>query len=136
MKCFVGDVDNPQRQIVYNALQTPDGTILESFSRHDYKEHVDKNGKLYSVDGGLAYQHYDMHGDEKLLTVYLDEPFTKVRQYFHWGAVRDKKRVWIKLCDIDDDHLDKLTLYEPAATWARLLFINEKYYRQMLTQVF
>jgi hypothetical protein len=44
-----------ENNIVYNAIQTPDGTILQSKHRHDYVEHTDKNGQYYAVDGGLEY---------------------------------------------------------------------------------
>jgi len=38
--------------LIANALRTPDGTVLESKSRHDYKEYIDANGKTYMIDGG------------------------------------------------------------------------------------
>ena len=70
-----------KKELVYNAIQTPDGTILESNSRHDYNQHFDKNGKLYIIDGGLAYVRRSANGDEISLAIYSDESFDKVRQF-------------------------------------------------------
>ena len=69
------------RNIIYNALRTPDGTILESLHRHDFRTYVDKNGKTYMIDGGCDYVRCSANGDEEFITVYDDEPFERVRQY-------------------------------------------------------
>lgn len=122
---------NEHRQLVYNALRTPDGTLLVSYYRHDYKAHKDKNGTVYDIDGGLSYLHNTVIGDEELIQVYDDEPFEKVRKFFHWGALINKKRKWIPLYKLKNDHLDALCLYEKAETFARILFIKEKQYRQL-----
>ena len=41
--------------IIYNAIRTPDGTVIESKHRWDYQAHTDANGQLYAVDGGNDY---------------------------------------------------------------------------------
>lgn len=44
-------------RLVYNAIQTPDGTVLESTHRHDYQSHVDdKGGLTFAIDGGLSHR--------------------------------------------------------------------------------
>ena len=42
-------------QLISNKIRTPDGTILQSFNRHDYKTYIDANGFEYMVDGGIDY---------------------------------------------------------------------------------
>ncbi len=43
------------KQIIVNRIKTPDGTILDSTHRHDFKCHADANGYTYCVDGGTDY---------------------------------------------------------------------------------
>jgi hypothetical protein len=128
--------------MIYNALRTPDGTIIQSRHRHDYKEYVDINGKTYMIDGGIDYIHCSDNGDEELLTVYTTDPIEKIRQYLRWGKNYDAdgnllpKTQWVKLCDITDDHLDALCVYPPLSPTYRTIFIREKQLRQSLYELF
>ncbi len=95
--------------LVRNSLQTPDGTILYSRHRHDYREHVDANGKTYMVDGGLAYHRASAHGDEKYLNVWDTDPFIEVREAVEWGSYGingDEPLKWNRLCDMSTDHIE------------------------------
>ena len=60
--------------VVYSALRTPDGTLLESKHRHDFVSHEDANGKTYMLDGGLDYIRSSCNGDEVFIEVTLDYP--------------------------------------------------------------
>lgn len=41
--------------LLANLIRTPDGTVLQSFNRHDYKTYTDKSRLIFSVDGGTDY---------------------------------------------------------------------------------
>ena len=95
-------------QIVYNALRTPDGTVLVSRNRHDYQTYEDANGKSYCVDGGLDYIRRSAWGDETDLTLYADDDFELVRKKFARGSrgIDGKQPLtYIPLCNMTDDHL-------------------------------
>ena len=62
-----------EKQIIYNAIKTPDGTIISSHHRHDFVTHKDKNGKTYGVDGGQSYlRRIGDISDCKELSMYLE----------------------------------------------------------------
>ena len=95
-------------EMVYNAIRTPDGTVLESKSRHDYVTYVDANGKTYMVDGGLDYQRRSANGDEVDLSVTLEDGHDKVRKYVRWGTRGpngDQPLAYVRLMHMDDDHI-------------------------------
>ena len=54
-------------------------------SRHDYKTHLDANGKTYMIDGGLDYVRCSANGDEIHHCVWDDDPFDKVRKAGRMG---------------------------------------------------
>ena len=104
-------------ELLYNALQTPDGTIIESKSRHDYVTHKDANGKTYMIDGGLDYVRCSANGDEKHLTITLDNDHAIVRQYCKWGTYGingDQPLAYIKLCDMTTDHIEAVLKNVPS----------------------
>lgn len=73
--------------LIRNAIQTPDGTILESTSRHDCVVHEDnKTKRPYMVDGGLSYIRRSNHGDEIPMALYDNEPHDIQRVVLTWGT--------------------------------------------------
>jgi len=124
-----------RRKIVFNGLKTPDGTLLVSRSRHDYQTYKDKiTGGHYMIDGGLDYIRYSHTGDGELITVYVDEPFERVRQYaYRFNRFLDN---WIALADITNDWLENIIQdyivaprYNNMSDDYKLLFLQEKLYR-------
>ena len=100
----------PMKHLLYNALRTPDGTILESRSRHDYIEYKDKvSGEIYILDGGLEYQRMSINeAPAENLAVYTSDEHCKIREVFTWGTygrdgLQPKKYVLLKL--LTDEHL-------------------------------
>lgn len=79
--------NKPEAHLLANRIQTPDGTILQSFHRHDYKTHLDANGEYYMVDGGIAYTRGIVNKvPAKDLCVYSDDDHSEIRKHFHWGT--------------------------------------------------
>jgi hypothetical protein len=109
--------------LVYNAIRTPDGTVLESLHRHDYKTYLDKNGKEYMVDGGLEYVRRNVHDDAPYedLSVYTTDGHEKVREVVKWGTYGingDQPLTRILLKDMNTEHiqacLDNVSQMHPA----------------------
>jgi hypothetical protein len=95
--------------LIRNAIQTPDGTILESTYRHDYKSYTDANGKEYMVDGGLDYVRRSANGDEIDLRLYDDEPHTAQRHIVKWGTYGingDQPLKFVSVANMDTAHLE------------------------------
>ena len=102
--------------ILRNAIQTPDGTVIESFHSHDYVSHTDANGGHYAVDGGRDYLRRSGNMDYKNLSVAVeeDEPYNHqvVREAMSWGATRKKMSGsytdYIRLKDLESDHIQAI----------------------------
>ena len=99
-----------QEYLLYNAILTPDGTILQSRSRHDYIEYKDEvSGEIYILDGGLDYQRTSINDvPAKNLALYTSDPHSCVRDKFSWGTygrdgLQPKKYVLLK--DLTDEHI-------------------------------
>lgn len=120
--------------IIRNAMKTPDGTILQSFSGHDYKTHVDANGKTYMVDGGLGYCRRSIHEDQVDLTVTLDDPHELVRESCTWGTRGpngDQPLKYVTLAEMDTDHIEAvLDTQSRMYPQLRIAMENELAYRE------
>ena len=96
-------------QLIRNAIQTPDGTILESKHRHDYRSYTDANGKTYMVDGGLEYLRRSIHDDQIDMSLYDDESHEVQRKITKWGTygIRgDQPLSYISVGAMETAHLE------------------------------
>ena len=125
-----------EKQVIYSAIRTPDGTLLESLHRHDYKSHKDTlTGNTYGIDGGNDYFRFigDVY-DCEVITHYSDEPQEVVRQYVRWGTYGkngDQPLYWIKMCDMTNDHIEAIIDDGIGGKTIRELFNNELIYREV-----
>jgi len=125
--------------IVYSAIKTPDGTILQSRHRHDYQTYTDKNGKEYMIDGGLDYIRSSDNGDEEYITITLNHDHNIVREYTTWGTYGiygDEPLRYITLKDMTTEHieavLDNVRNIHPNL---RAAFLNELEYRGVYDRI-
>ena len=98
-----------ERKILLNQIQTPDGTILISTFRHDYKEHIDKNGEIYFVDGGCEYLR---RSSNKIpyteQSIYEDTDFDYARTLLKWGTYGKHGKgplKYVTVCEMSNDHI-------------------------------
>jgi hypothetical protein len=123
-------------KLLANRVITPDGTMLQSFHRHDYKEHTDKNGKRYMVDGGLDYtrriQNFDAPHTEA--NVYDTDPHEVIRDAFHWGArgKDGKQPVQFKpISSLSNKHIHAIIMTQThVPEHIGNVFVNEEFYRR------
>ena len=97
-------------RILRNAIQTPDGTIIESRTRHDYKEYEDANGWTYMVDGGLDYVRRSVNKHEPAIDLSLTEaePHFFLRDYVTWGTYGkegDEPLSYKTIADMETEHI-------------------------------
>ncbi len=102
-----------EKGIILNRIQTPDGTILTSYHRHDYKSYTDKNGKEYMVDGGTDYLRRIINEEapHKELSVYANEPFEKIRKFYHRGGTITGELIWTPMYKMSNNWLKNCILY-------------------------
>ena len=109
------DVDSIElpRKVYASRIRTPDGTILQSFHRHDYKEYKDTvSGETYIIDGGIDYFRGSINKVKaEDLTVYVDDPFEVKREVPVWGTYGkngDKELRWVSVSEMEDAHIEAL----------------------------
>ncbi|HSH51209.1 MAG TPA: hypothetical protein VK982_05755 [Bacteroidales bacterium] len=76
--------DKKEPILLANWIMCPNGTMIPSMHRHDYKEYVNEDGSYSSVDGGLDYLRRG--GKYTEMSVYSDDPFEVIRRFVCRGG--------------------------------------------------
>ena len=133
------DVDSAK--IIRNAIETPDGTVLDSKDRWDFVSHTDRiTGEFYFTDGGLDYFRRSINKiPAKDLSVTTLDPFEVQRQFFQWTSLtKDAAGKLIKqtrtLQQLTDDHISAIlrTQLQLAGTCVEQLMKQELEYGKSL----
>lgn len=125
-----------ERQIVLNRIMTPDGTILESRSVHDYKVYEDKNKHQYMVDGGNDYLRRNVIHEAPYteMSLYADDSHEVIRAVFTWGTYgkNGDEPYQLKLVkDLTVNHIKAiLETHLHTREYMRQIFKNELKYRE------
>lgn len=127
----------PERHLVYNAIKTPDGTILVSKHRHDYVTHKDKvSGEEYILDGGNSYVITSINKTPaEDLCVWSTDPHGDVREVFLWGT-RGKEGneplVRKPIKELTTEHINAIlaTQDQLKGTYVEKIFLDELEWRE------
>ena len=117
---------------------TPDGTVLQSYHRHDYKTYTDKNGEEYMIDGGCDYVRHSINKESaEYFTVTTDDTHKMKRKWFHWGTYGkngDQPLKWKPLQELDKEHIEAiLGTQHHIPKHLRELFQDELDYRKQVS---
>lgn len=125
-----------EMNIVRNCIMTPDGTVLQSHERHDYKQYTDANGEVYVVDGGCDYIRRSKNIEPFVdLTVYDTDEFKTVRKVLEWGVINkditSNPYTFVSISELSNGHIEAILLTQThIPKWRRDLFVLELDYRK------
>ena len=125
-------------KLIRNAIQTPDGTIIESRSQHDYVAYTDANGREYMVDGGLAYLRRSANGDEIDMSLYNDQPHEVQRDVLTWGTYGingDQPLQYKSIADMDTGHLEAVVEMGGVCLVRKSCMLKELELRRMMFEM-
>lgn len=121
---------------LYNAIKTPDGTVLWCKSGHDFQLYQDKvSGEEYMNDGvGYGVRRSINTVKYEDLSVWSNDPHEKVRTAKFWGSYgKDGKgeKHMMALQEMEDSHIQAIldTQKQIRGSVLETLFLNELEYR-------
>lgn len=121
---------------LYNAIKTPDGTILNCEDSHDYKNYKDTvSGEEYMIDGlGYGTRRSINIIPPEDLSVWTSSPFEKVRVTNFWTSYgKDGKSPAKKMCleEMENSHIEAILRTQKSVKGTVLedIFVKEIEYR-------
>ena len=125
------------KKVIQNALETPDGTILISGGRHDFKTYIDTlTGVEYMVDGGYDYIRRNSTIPKEELSLFEEDTFETIREKLLRGGRGingDEPLTYVRLKDLNPEWLENLIKYEEENrpdNFFLKYYKQEKQYRQ------
>lgn len=119
-------------KVIYSAIRTPDGFLLQSRHRHDYRAHKDANGERYFLDGGCDYLRMSVNKEPaEVIQLTEEDPIEVIREFWNWGSYGpkgDQPLHYILLKDMKESHMHSIIDY-CAPKWYNL-FKREVEYRR------
>lgn len=121
-------------RILRNAMRTPDGTVIESFFRHDFQQYKDANTETYMVDGGMDYLRRSRNDTpaEDLSVESIDGNHEHNRAHYKWGTYGksgEEKFRRVLLKDMSTPHIEAVLETQHLEIEARGFFEEEIKYR-------
>lgn len=123
------------KTVLYRALITPDGTVLGTTHRHDYKSHVDRITKeTYFIDGGLDIYYRTSINKIKatIIELYNTDNIIILRDYLTRGTFdKDNNRIYKLIKDCSNDHIKNIIEYNKQYDNELVRVYNDIYYREL-----
>ena len=126
------------RKLIKNSIRTPDGVILTSRHRHDFKSHKDKNGEIYMNDGGIDYIKRSVNiKPYEVLSLYTTDSFEKLRGGLEWatyGKNGDEELQYKSVSNMSTKHILAVLSNCIVADYMKEIFEKEISYRNECKQ--
>lgn len=125
-----------KNQTVFSAIITPDGTMLHSTDRHDFKCHTDtKTGRDYCIDGGNDYQKIvGTSKDLQSIIIRIKDPISVVREIVGrggYGVNGDESFRCCLLMNMSDSWVENSVEYVEGDECMEHLYKQELLYRAL-----
>lgn len=118
--------------LLRNSIITPDGTVLNSKSNHDFVQHKDQNGYTYMIDGGCTdFTRITSDGQHTDNSLYSTDSIEKLRKELKWGSYgKDggKPLHYIKYSEMTTKHIENIIKSQFHNKYVKVL-IRELEYR-------